>query len=151
MRRDRYMDEWTRWRWSSRPRGSDSTRGSYTHTPPTSRACSKTTTAWPSALSSRAAARPAAPAPTTATRATRRAGGAEEGSAMLRIGLGRARESREGEDAASARTRDERANVEVTSRAGATGPPPSNMTRAGGAVATGAPLDATLEEQTDEV
>ena len=61
---------------------------------------------------------------------------------LARIGGGRARESREGVDAASARTREEGANVEVTSRAGATGPPPSNMTRAGRVVAIGAPHDA---------
>ena len=79
VRREAYIELCTRSRFGSRRTKSSpaSIRGSYTHTPPTSRDRSKTTTSWPSRRSSRAAARPAAPAPTTATLARR--GGALRG------------------------------------------------------------------------
>lgn len=58
---------WTTVREGSKPIGSDSVLGVYTHVPPTWSSLSKTTTLWPSCRSSRAAASPPAPAPMTAT------------------------------------------------------------------------------------
>lgn len=73
-RRDWYRLLPTTSRAGSRLSGSDSTRGSYSQVPPRSCRVSKTTTLWPSRWSSRAALRPATPAPITATVADRTIG-----------------------------------------------------------------------------
>ena len=67
MRSDSYRLLWTMFLDESSPNVSDSTSWSYNHVPPMLSRRSKTTTRWPSFLSSRAATRPAAPAPITAT------------------------------------------------------------------------------------